>query len=351
MIWTWTLACCLLPLVAANFWERLPWFHNVYRHDGHSSVPRDFYMELEQLSRLVDIAYCIGVQGPGITAPFECPSHCNDFPSVELITTWNTGQMLSDSCGYVALDHGSKNSTARIIVAFRGTYSISNTIVDLSTVPQEYVPYPDDGGPNSTKCGDCAVHMGFYESWKNTREEILPVIKQAAQENPSYQLVVVGHSLGGAVAALAGMELQARGLDPTVTTFGEPRIGNQALADFVDKQFGLGTWNSTNKLRRITHNADPVPHLPLAEWGYVPHSGEIYISKPDLPPEPTDLVFCEGQMDRNCSAGPEGNWSRFPWGLPTRYKIWELLWAHRDYFWRLGLCLGHEHDGLFKDEF
>ncbi|KLU83657.1 hypothetical protein MAPG_02710, partial [Magnaporthiopsis poae ATCC 64411] len=25
--------------------------------------------------------------------------------------------------------------------------------------------------------------------------------------------------------------------------------------------------------------------------------------------------------------------------MPTRLKLWELFFAHRDYFWRLGLCV------------
>ena len=25
--------------------------------------------------------------------------------------------------------------------------------------------------------------------------------------------------------------------------------------------------------------------------------------------------------------------------FPTRLKLWQLFFAHRDYFWRLGLCL------------
>jgi hypothetical protein len=25
--------------------------------------------------------------------------------------------------------------------------------------------------------------------------------------------------------------------------------------------------------------------------------------------------------------------------VPTRFKFWQLFFAHRDYFWRLGLCL------------
>jgi len=29
------------------------------------------------------------------------------------------------------------------------------------------------------------------------------------------------------------------------------------------------------------------------------------------------------------------------WGfpIPARYKMWQLFFAHRDYFWRLGLCV------------
>jgi pimeloyl-ACP methyl ester carboxylesterase len=348
---------CLAVRVSASFWSRLSGQHAL-AIPQKSTVSKSFYLELEELSRLVDITYCLGIQGAGIKRPFSCPSHCKDFPHVELVTAWNTGPLLSDSCGYIALDHGSKHSLTppRILVAFRGTYSLANTVYDLSTIPQEYIPYPDDAGdgknPNATKCDSCSVHTGFYTSWKNTRKVILPEIERTMKEFPKYKLELVGHSLGGAVAALAALELSARGRDPRVTTFGEPRIGNQALANFVDTRFSLHQNKTLDplsasekfKFRRLTHVGDPVPHLPLQEWGYRPHSGEIYISKIDTPPEIADLRICQGQQDKHCSVGPQSDWSHFPWGIPARYKIWELFWAHRDYFWRLGLCLGHEHD-------
>jgi pimeloyl-ACP methyl ester carboxylesterase len=351
------LVSTLLWAVASASFFQFPFFRQQEadkQAPGNHSIARDFYLELEELSRLVDVSYCIGIQGPGIKEPFECPSRCKDFPTVKLVTTWNTGPMLSDSCGYIAIDEGNKtlDKEPRIIVAFRGTYSIANTVYDLSTIPQEYVSYPDDdngSNPNATKCENCAVHMGFYASWKNTRNVILPVIEEISLAYPHHKLVLVGHSLGGAVAALAAMELLARGYDPTITTFGEPRVGNQGLVDFIDAQFGLDPNSTTDasdwKFRRVTHMADPVPHLPLEEWGYVPHGGEIFISKSDLPPDVEDLRSCDGQKDKECSTGPEGDWSKFPWGMPARFKIWELLWAHRDYFWRLGLCVSHDHDG------
>jgi hypothetical protein len=213
-------------------------------------------------------------------------------------------------------------------------------------MPQEYAPYPGDEGSDTSapKCVNCTVHSGFYTSWRHTRTGILPHILKALEEYPTYDLTLVGHSLGGAVAAFAGLEMLARGLNPTITTFGEPRIGNKALADYVNIRFNLSS-NSTTGLdtklyRRVTHLSDPVPLLPLDEWGYEPHAGEIFISNPDVPPEVADIYHCHGNADPACSAGPESlTEGRSRWTLPTRFKFWQLFFAHRDYFRRLGLCL------------
>lgn len=388
---------------------------------------------------------------------------------------------MSDSCGYIALDHGAdgRGQKGRIVVAFRGTYSLANTIVDLSTVPQEYVPYPGSAGNESSvaapgkarkslrmklfggwlswgsggeevvveeekeeiKCSNCTVHSGFWQSWQNTRTIILPHLELARLKHPSYALHLVGHSLGGAVAALAGLEMDALKWDPTITTFGEPKIGNDGLRTFIDARFGLSSSNATNshaatttknnieignRYRRVTHVDDPVPLLPLSEWGYKPHAGEIFISKSSLQPSLLDLHHCTGDEDQECSAAGEAadTWvnsaiadallrittaasstssppqysqsqrqspfrsvldppldpdvtpglaSDLPlnidhdddlaleyelatepreddsvetelrrrWGIPisSRYKLWQLFFAHRDYFWRLGLCV------------
>lgn len=181
---------------------------------------------------------------------------------------------------------------------------------------------------------------------------------------PGYQLTLVGHSLGGAVAALAALDFQARGWEPQVTTFGEPRIGNAHLAEYLDKAFPANIkTNQSHMYRRVTHIDDPVPLLPLQEWGYVMHAGEIYIAKPDLSPHPQDLLYCDGDADPRCIAGRGSNEkaslsnskmsieldSLKDWletgkdllTIPARFRIWQLLFAHRDYFWRLGLCVPH----------
>lgn len=318
------------------------------------SVSHGFFSDIERLARLVDITYCVGTSG--VYQPFSCASRCKDFPNLHLASTWNTGPLLSDSCGFVAVDHGSADGreAPSIVVAFRGTYSLANTVVDLSTVPQEYVPYPDpgDGGRkhrsgNGTEqqCMNCTVHMGFLESWRQARKLVLPVLKNARSRHPSYPVRLVGHSLGGAVACLAALELKVGfGWDDlTVTTFGEPQAGNAAFASLVDRAFGLEALDGYDPdlegraYRRVTHAGDPVPLLPLREWGYRPHAGEVFIAREQLSPGVEDLRLCRGDEDEGCIAGGEDE--GLLGGIPSRLRLWQLLFAHRDYFWRLGLCV------------
>jgi hypothetical protein len=208
------------------------------------------------------------------------------------------------------------------------------------------------------ECSNCTVHAGFMTSWRNTRCIILPHVEKALALYPDYQVTLTGHSLGGAVAALASLEFKARGWEPQVTTFGEPRVGNQALVSHIDAQFNLTDQDSSrNTYRRVTHVNDPVPLLPLEEWGYRMHGGEIFISKSSLSPSRSDLQHCTGDEDSECIAGGsssdaqnignatekgERDWefqAQNMWSVPPRYRLWQLFFAHRDYFWRLGLCV------------
>lgn len=359
-------------------------------HNEPQPVSVSLFSSLERMSRLVDIAYCVGTTG--VSEPFSCVSRCTEFPSLTLATTWNTGLLMSDSCGYIAVDHGSRRPDAggeaedrlskpAIIVAFRGTYSIANTVVDLSTVPQEYVPYPspDDGvgKPEEPRhrCNDCTVHSGFLESWRQARKLVVPKLQELKKTYPDYPIQLVGHSLGGAVAMLAALELTVSlgWRDTLTTTFGEPKVGNQGFVDYFDAVFSLAETDDVEpenrQYRRVTHTDDPVPMLPLTEWGYRPHGGEFYIRKKELSPSLEDVVICYGAWDRNCIAqgdvqpeNPEeaqvlahnsvkgfephiqvgtdqGDGARLTKRFPARFKLWQLFFAHRDYFWRIGLCV------------
>lgn len=220
-------------------------------------------------------------------------------------------------------------------------------------------------GVNST-CTNCTVHSGFLRSWINTRSVLLPPLSSAVSSHPHYALTLVGHSLGGAVALLAALELRARGTPAaTVTTFGEPKVGNGGFVAHVDELLVLSS-NQTeaSSYRRVTHVEDPVPLLPLTEWGYAPHAGEVYISKSSLPASVLDVQLCSGDRDGQCSASTDGTLYAAVVSplrkqastpgvdavqvalIPSHFRIWQLLFAHRDYFTRLGVCFKGPFGGV-----
>ena len=234
------LAYILLYLAALAFAEPhkpQPLSSADYQAPAPPGISTTLFASLERLARLVDISYCIG--NTGVSKPFACLSRCDEFPNVTLAMTWSTGMFMKDSCGYVAVDEGGEylnedgsSKPGAIIVAFRGTYSIANTVVDLSTKPQEYVPYPSPEA-QSRPCTNCTVHSGLFAAWESAKDEVIAQVMELRRKHPKRPVQLVGHSLGGAVANLAALELKtALGWDNVVvTTFGEPRVGNKGLAE------------------------------------------------------------------------------------------------------------------------
>jgi hypothetical protein len=53
---------------------------------NETSISTSLFAELEELSRIVDIAYCVGTAGLGIQKPFQCASRCGEFENFELVT-------------------------------------------------------------------------------------------------------------------------------------------------------------------------------------------------------------------------------------------------------------------------
>lgn len=327
-------------------------------------VSQVLFNSLEELARIVDNAYCVG--STGIQYPFKCLNHCDDFPSFELVTTWHTGPLMTDSCGYIAVSH--PPLAERIIVAFRGTYSLADTVADLNTYPVDYKPYipnkPEREDPCISQhelsnqgqieqvfvhknaevereCGKCTVHSGFWSAWQKTRCFLVSQIEDAMARFPGYRLELVGHSLGGAVAALASLELQTRGLNPHLTTFGEPRMGNCQFAAYFNKRFNLTDQDPAHsKYVRVTHVGDPIPLLPAQSWGFYPHAGEIFISKGGLPPTPQDLQQRNDNKNPRCASLGSASADSDSLTLQSS-PLWDPVAAHRDYFWRLGVCLPH----------
>lgn len=148
--------------------------------------------------------------------------------------------------GWVCVDRANQ----RLIVAFRGTQFIHDWFDDFDFIPEPYGPIPGRG----------TVHQGFQLVYYSVRENVRALVQKNAPL--CNKLLITGHSLGGALCALAAPDLlkDNPGLSPTVYTWAEPRVGHD---DFVTM------FNThVNVCYRIVNLWDVVPHLPPDLAGY-----------------------------------------------------------------------------------
>ena len=88
-------------------------------------------------------------------------------------------------------------------------------------------------------------------------------------------MVCTGHSLGAAIAAISALSTKFffPSLHVTLHNYGQPRVGNKPLANFMMKKI--------DAIYRVVHNKDLVPHLPphLPEFNYHHAAYEIFFNE------------------------------------------------------------------------
>ncbi|MCA9314113.1 MAG: hypothetical protein H6806_06515 [Planctomycetes bacterium] len=144
-----------------------------------------------------------------------------------------------------------------VVLAFRGSEMRVNDWV----LNARAVLLSDTGGGRrhaGFHRGLTVTGSGSYD-WEALKAEL--VAKQAA--DPALRLWITGHSLGGALATLAALDLLRTTHVPLqgVATFGQPRVGDGAWATSARNALG-------DRYLALAAAHDPVPHLPLGEWGY-----------------------------------------------------------------------------------
>jgi len=85
VIGSWlVLAVAVKPYVAlASLTSQVPLSGSLLGADDRK-ISSKLFAELEELSRIVDISYCVG--STGILKPFQCASRCQDFEGYDLVT-------------------------------------------------------------------------------------------------------------------------------------------------------------------------------------------------------------------------------------------------------------------------
>lgn len=190
--------------------------------------------------------------------------------------------LVTDVTGYIAVDR-TRDLT---VLAFRGSHSIRNWLANI-----DFIQVPTD------ICPGCTAHQGFWDSWLEARNGILDTLVKTAKQYPSSKVVVVGHSLGGAVADFAAAEIRKQGVNVDLYTYGAPRIAGKALSDFITNQNRGGNFRST-------HTDDPVPRLPPLFLGYVHIGSEYWITTPnDVVPAASDITRLDGNINKNGNTG------------------------------------------------
>ncbi len=156
------------------------------------------------------------------------------------------------------------NGEPAIIVAFRGSQEPQDFIQDAKFT-RTVLSTTDDIVAE--------VHQGFLEDFEAINVAVVAAVRNLLATQPTARIYITGHSLGGGIAILAGLEFSRQGLPvENVITFGQPRVGNYAFAAIYWGALGDRTFHVINA-------NDPVPLFPPLLLGYRDEGNEIFLPR------------------------------------------------------------------------
>lgn len=216
---------------------------------------------------------------------------------VELILEAQEGEL---GTGYLAVDH----EKGVVILGFRSSTTQQDWYSDFEIYATDYQPVSIDDYEELVAtgkippCKDCKMHRGFHRFTDTLSSKYLARMIAILQYFPEYRIVVTGHSMGAAMATIAGIELRLKGYEVTVLTYAPPRMFNRNMSKWVDEIFETATLHEkflkSGKVTfekgyiRVVHIEDYIPMLPPQ---YHVSGIELLINKVDLPHEIENIEY------------------------------------------------------------
>lgn len=223
-----------------------------------------------------------------------------------------------------------------IVISFRGTCTLKDVATDASITIAPWVDGEDSNDPNVAK-----VHVGFRRSLNSISrrlKELLLAAVAPGDDISDYDLLVTGHSLGGALSTLFTADIGEYGIDagralPTtapssdawwkaiastfmgnsgqeepsrepprpkslrVYNFGSPRVGNKAFSKRFDTLVKAG---KINQAYRIVNGKDVVARMPRTMGALsvdYDHCGSTVLVQAPTQENPERVLWVEGESD------------------------------------------------------
>ena len=197
---------------------------------------------------------------PGtLVSNWTCGSSCDYFNgSMTDVSVYSN--VSADTRAFVAFNAAAN----RVVLTIRGTRNIKNWIQDFDYF---LIDYPH--------CDGCKVHRGFYSDFHGLNANgMMSGFLALIAKYPNASILVNGHSLGAGMATLAAAET-LRGITLgnrvfELYTFGSPRVGNPAFVNYT------GHMLPKERQHRLTHDMDPIPHLPPISFGFLHIPQEVF---------------------------------------------------------------------------
>ncbi|KAF5361732.1 hypothetical protein D9756_002149 [Leucocoprinus leucothites] len=176
-----------------------------------------------------------------------------------------------------------------VIVSFQGT-DVTNIVPVLTDADIFLTPLNPQLFPGISP--GILTHNGIANAQSLSAAPVLSAVQTTMSRFNTSHVTITGISLGAGIAMISGVHLKVN-LPSTTTfkivTYGGPRVGNKAFADYIDSHF-------PNAVFRVVNKRDIIPLLLPTIIGYDHPEGELHI-RDDL-----SWVSCPGHEnpDPNC---------------------------------------------------